>query len=110
MRLPALYPILDTETAVRHGFSVVASAGEILAAGAQVLQFRHKGFFSRQVFAELERVAELCHKAGARFVVNDRADLARLVKAAVHLGQEDLAPSDARRVVDASTVIRNLHP
>ena len=54
---------------------MVASAGEILDAGAQVLQFRHKGFFSRQVFAELERVAELCHKAGARFVaLNDRAE------------------------------------
>jgi thiamine-phosphate pyrophosphorylase len=105
VRLPAFYPILDTETAVRHGISVVAAAGEILDAGARILQFRHKGFFSRQVFAEAEQVAALCRQAGALFVMNDRADLARLLGAAVHLGQDDLSPSDARRVVDARTVI-----
>src|ERR1700676_1139122 len=90
VRLPAFYPILDTETAVRHGISLVAAAGEILDAGARILQFRHKGFFSRQVFAEAEQVAALCRQAGALFVMNDRADLARLMGAAVHLGQDDL--------------------
>jgi thiamine-phosphate pyrophosphorylase len=37
--------------------------------------------------------------------VNDRADIARLASAALHLGQDDLTPTDARRVVSAGTII-----
>lgn len=105
MRLPALYPILDTGTVNRRGIGVVAAATQILEAGAQILQFRHKEFFSREVFAELEQVAALCREARAMFVVNDRADIARLTSAGLHLGQEDLLPVDARLVVGAETVI-----
>ncbi len=103
--LPRFYPILDTETAARRGVDVVAAAAQILEAGAKILQLRHKGFFSREVFDSLERVAELCKAAGVTFVVNDRADLARLVGAALHLGQDDLPPSAARRIVGNETII-----
>jgi thiamine-phosphate pyrophosphorylase len=103
--LPKFYPILDTKIAARHGFDPVTAAAEILEGGARILQFRHKGFFSREVFAQLERVAELCREADARFVVNDRADLAALTSAALHLGQDDLLPSAARKVVGAGTLI-----
>ena len=105
MRIPAFYPILDTEAAARRGASVVLAAEAILNAGARILQFRHKGAFSRDVLAELERVAALCREARARLVVNDRADIARLTSAALHLGQQDLTPTDARRVVGADTPI-----
>ena len=105
MRIPAFYPILDTETAARRGVDLVLAAEAILGAGAGILQFRHKGFFSREVFAELQRVAALCRDARALLVVNDRADLARLTGAALHLGQQDLTPADARRVVGAETPI-----
>src|ERR1700676_5542477 len=103
--LPKFYPILDTETAARHGVDPVTAAEQILEGGAKILQFRHKGFFSRQVFAQLERVAKLCREAQSRFVVNDRADLAALTGAALHLGQDDLLPSAARKVVDPGTLI-----
>jgi thiamine-phosphate pyrophosphorylase len=103
--LPRLYPILDPEIAARHGVDPIAAAEQILEGGATILQFRHKGFFSREVFAQLERVAELCRNAGALFVVNDRADLAALTNAALHLGQEDLTPSAARKLVGAKTLI-----
>ncbi len=105
MHLPAFYPILDTETAARHRLGVVPLAERILEAGAQILQFRHKGLFSRDVFAELERVAALCREARALLVVNDRADIARLAGAALHLGQDDLTPSEARRVVGSHTIV-----
>jgi thiamine-phosphate pyrophosphorylase len=103
--LPKFYPILDTEIAARHGVDPVTAAAQILEGGAMILQFRHKGFFSREVFAQLERVADLCRKAHAKFVVNDRADLAALTGAALHLGQDDLPPSAARKVVGAATLI-----
>jgi thiamine-phosphate pyrophosphorylase len=105
VRLPAFYPILDTETAARRHIETVAAARQIIEAGARILQFRHKGFFSREVFAGLEQVAVLCREARVLFVVNDRADIACLADAALHLGQEDLPPADARRVVGADTMV-----
>jgi thiamine-phosphate pyrophosphorylase len=103
--LPKFYPILDPEIAARHGIDAVIAAEQILEGGATILQFRHKGFFSREVFAQLESVAQLCRAAGALFVVNDRADLAALTGAALHLGQDDLTPTAAHQVVGAKTLI-----
>lgn len=61
--------------------------------GARVVQLRAKHAPDREALAWAEAIAELCRKAGARFVVNDRADLAWAAGAdAVHLGQEDLPP------------------
>jgi thiamine-phosphate pyrophosphorylase len=99
MRLEIFYPILDTETAARRGIDPLAAAEQILDAGARVLQFRHKGFFSRHVFDQARRIAALCRSADTLFVINDRADVARLLDAGLHLGQDDLSPSDARRVL-----------
>jgi thiamine-phosphate pyrophosphorylase len=44
-------------------------------------------------------------QAGALFVVNDRADIAAMVGAGVHLGQEDLTPADARKVMGKAALI-----
>jgi thiamine-phosphate pyrophosphorylase len=99
LRIPAFYPILDTGVATARGVQVVPAARAILEGGAQVLQFRHKAFFSRDIFTDLEQIAELCRSEGALFVVNDRADIARLVGADLHLGQDDLLPADARLVL-----------
>jgi thiamine-phosphate pyrophosphorylase len=98
VRIPRFYPILDTATAVRRGVDPVDAARAILGAGARILQFRHKTFYSRQAHTWLEEISELCRRSGAALVVNDRADLAVLFGAALHLGQEDLSPAAARRV------------
>ena len=95
MKLPSFYPIIST----------VAAAEAVLDAGARILQYRNKSFFSRQAFEDASRIAELCRQAGALFVVNDRADVARLLDAALHLGQDDLAPADARRMLPLSSII-----
>src|SRR5258705_13090369 len=87
------------------GVGALDAARQILAAGAKILQFRDKGFFSRDTFRELEIIARLCRDAGALLVVNDRADIARLLDAAVHLGQDDLPPADARMIVGPAAVI-----
>src|SRR5690349_3267883 len=74
MRLPRFYPILDTEAALGRGIDPVHAAEEILDAGAEILQFRHKGFLSREAFAWLERIAGLANAAGKLLVINDRSD------------------------------------
>ncbi len=105
LKLPRLYPILDTESLARRGCAVEAAARGMLDGGARILQFRHKGFFSRQVFERAERVAELCQHAGAIFVVDDRADIAVLLDTGLHLGQDDLPPADARRIAGPDRII-----
>jgi thiamine-phosphate pyrophosphorylase len=105
LNLPSFYPILDTGIAARHGVDLIFAAREILAGGAGILQFRHKGFFSRDVFAAMEGVAALCRDAAVPFVVNDRADLAVLTGAMLHLGQEDLLPTAARKITGPNTII-----
>lgn len=105
MILPKFYPILDTEVALRRGIDPVNAAQQILDAGARILQFRHKAFLSREAFGWLEAIAALTQAAGAILVVNDRADLARLLNAALHLGQDDLPPSAARRVVGPGAMV-----
>ena len=103
--LPPFYPVLDTTLLRRVGLSMEDAAEATLEAGARILQLRHKAFFSRDVFESAERVAGMCRAAQALFVVNDRADVARLLDAGLHLGQDDLAPADARKVMDASSIV-----
>lgn len=103
--IPRFYPILDTRTVAKHGLRVADAAAQMLDGGARIVQFRHKEFFDRRIFEEIEQIAKLCSEAGATFVVNDRADIARIFGAGLHLGQEDLTPSQARRVTGASCFI-----
>jgi thiamine-phosphate pyrophosphorylase len=105
MILPPFYPILDTATVLARDLDPVRAASEILEGGARILQFRHKGFLSRQAFEWLEEIAKLAEQANVMLVVNDRADLARLFDAALHLGQDDLPPAAARLVTGPSTII-----
>jgi thiamine-phosphate pyrophosphorylase len=106
MRLPRFYPIIDTATLA---IPLEVASGILLEEGAQILQLRHKEHFSREMFDTAGRVATLCRQAGALFVLNDRADLAALLDAAVHLGQEDLTPEQARRVMGSSVIGYSTH-
>jgi thiamine-phosphate pyrophosphorylase len=103
--LPRVYPILDTASLARLSIDPVQAAAALLEGGARILQLRHKGFWSREVFAQAEEIAALCRDASASFVVNDRADYALLLHAGLHLGQDDLLPADARIVVGSAPVI-----
>ena len=105
LTIPRLYPILDTEALSRRGCPVETAAEAMLEGGARILQFRHKGHYSRAVFEQCERVAELARRAGALFIVNDRADFALLVDAGLHVGQDDLPPCDARRLIGPGRIL-----
>ncbi|MEQ1886540.1 MAG: thiamine phosphate synthase [Bryobacteraceae bacterium] len=105
IRLPRLYPILDSGVAQSRGCDVLRAAKELIEAGVQILQFRHKGFFSREVFTQTEQLAVLCRNARIPFVINDRADLAVLMGAWLHLGQDDLSPTAARRITGPDAII-----
>ena len=104
MRLPRVYPILDTESLDRRAIALETAAAAFLEGGAGILQIRHKRHWSRGFFETARTVARLSREAGAALVVNDRADFAMLLEAGLHVGQDDLPPRDARRLMgpDAS--------
>jgi thiamine-phosphate pyrophosphorylase len=94
----------------RVGFHPARAAAALLEGGARILQFRHKGFWSHEVFAQAEQIAALCRDAAADFVLNDRADYAGILQCGLHLGQEDLLPADARSVIgDTATIGYSTH-
>src|SRR5579875_900464 len=98
-KLPRFYPILDTAALFRQDLSPVTVAETLLTAGARILQYRHKDVWMQADFDTAKRIAKLCHEAGVLFVLNDRADFARLMGAALHVGQDDLPPIAARKVL-----------
>ncbi|HUX09160.1 MAG TPA: thiamine phosphate synthase [Terriglobia bacterium] len=97
-RIPRLYAIIDP--AQTRGLAPGAVAEMLLTAGVRLIQYRGKTETSRRLFDVSCEMADLVHRAGGTFIVNDRADLARLAGAdGVHVGQEDLPVELARRVL-----------
>ena len=105
MCLPRFYPILDTELCARRSLDIVSAAEAILDSGGSMVQLRHKTHFSRDLFAQAQKIASLCSDASACFIVNDRADIAMLLDAGLHVGQDDLPPAAARRLIGPSRVL-----
>ena len=105
MKLPRVYPILDTESLARRSIAIQAAAAALLEGGAGILQIRHKGHWSRDLFAACREIARLCREAGADLIVNDRADFALLLGAGLHIGQDDLPPREARRLMGPDAAI-----
>jgi thiamine-phosphate pyrophosphorylase len=60
---------------------------------------------------QAQALRQLCDRHGALFIVNDRIDLALAVEAdGVHLGQGDLPPAIARRLIGAERLLgRSTH-
>lgn len=79
---------------------------EVGAAGADIVQLREKGKSDRELIERARQVRRWTRQAGVLFVVNDRADIARLVDAdGVHLGQDDLPVREARRILGPDALI-----
>lgn len=83
----------------------------VLRAGVDIVQLREKGLEAREEIALLEVVAAAAQRHGKLFAVNDRADIARAVRAPVlHLGQDDLPVPVARDIVGGDVLIgRSTH-
>jgi thiamine-phosphate pyrophosphorylase len=80
--------------------------GEALAGGAGAIQLREKNLPDRELLRRAREVRIMTAQAQARFIMNDRPDLARLAGAdAVHLGQDDVSIRDARRIVGSGMLI-----
>lgn len=104
--LSRLYAILDVETVAARGLAPLEVADVWLAAGVRLIQLRAKNLSSGP-FQELADALVACaHQAGARLIVNDRADIAALSGAdGVHVGQDDLSPAEVRLVIGGNATV-----
>ena len=105
MKLPRVYPILDTESLERCGITLETAAAALIDGGAGILQIRHKGHWSRDLYTSATRVNRLCRESGTPLVINDRADFALLLDAGVHVGQDDLSPRDVRKLIGKEALL-----
>lgn len=108
-RVPRFYPILDTAVLRARTFPVIDFAKTLVDAGVRILQYRHKEAWTQADYDEAAQVRDVCHESGVLFVINDRADYAKLLGAALHLGQEDLPPVAARRIVSDEVIGFSTH-
>jgi thiamine-phosphate pyrophosphorylase len=98
--LPPLYAILDASNFTDTD-ALCRAASELVAGGVTLLQYRNKTGSARHM---LEQARELKRHAGksVKLIMNDRADLCLAAEFdGVHVGQDDLSPEGARRVIGA---------
>jgi thiamine-phosphate pyrophosphorylase len=92
--------------AARAGWTPLDLARAYVDGGALILQIRAKQLASGPFLDLCEAIVRVAKPYRASVIVNDRADLAVMSDAAgVHVGQEDLAPAEARRLVGPTRVV-----
>ncbi|HEV8385774.1 MAG TPA: thiamine phosphate synthase [Candidatus Acidoferrales bacterium] len=70
------------------------------SAGVRLIQYRDKQISARNLLFLAREFVSLCTRHSARFMVNDRPDVAALAGAGgVHVGQDDVPVEGARAVV-----------
>lgn len=99
-----LYAIADT--IYLDSARIVAAVEQALRGGARVIQYRDKRHTALERSTQATRLRALCAKHRAFFIVNDDVELARAVDAdGVHVGRDDAAVENARRVLGANAII-----
>ena len=105
-----LYPIVDADVCRERGLEPRALALACLHGGARVLQLRVKTGSSARFLDLATQVVETAATFGAAVIVNDRADIARMARAAgVHVGQDDLPPDALRDVLGGGVLGLSTH-
>ena len=99
-----VYVITDARHA--RGRSHLEIAEAAIRGGATAVQLRMKEERARVVLDVARAIGPLCRAAGVAFIVNDRLDVAMLAGAdGVHVGQDDLPPTDARALMGPRALI-----
>jgi thiamine-phosphate pyrophosphorylase len=105
LQLPPLYPILDASRfhARPDPLAAVARfAEELLRGGATLVQYRNKSGDARTVLAQARELRRIT-LGRAKLIMNDRTDLCLAANCdGVHLGQDDLSPMAARRILESA--------
>lgn len=99
-----LYVITDNSLIPKGKF--VECVAQAINGGAVVIQYREKHLPWEDRCREAATLATLCRHRGIPLIINDDIELARATGAdGVHLGQEDIAISQARKRLGPQAII-----
>ncbi len=103
LTLPKIYPITDTSlTRLSHAEQVE----RLIEGGAKFIQLREKQASPQEFYEAAKAALEIARKHSVKIIINDRVDIALALKAdGVHLGQDDLPPSEARKILGRQAII-----
>lgn len=74
--------------------------------GVTIIQYREKKLVGEEKLQDAVKVQEVCRKHGVLFLINDDVELARQINAdGVHLGQSDMNPAEARKILGPDKII-----
>jgi len=97
-------PVPDRDHA--GGRDLAALLEPAIAGGVEIVQLRGKQLGDDQLTEQARLAQALCRRLGALLIVNDRPLVAREAGAdGVHIGQQDMAPEQARELVGADMLI-----
>ena len=103
LALPPLYVILDAALLPSDPLQL---ASKLLDAGVRLFQYRNKTAPALEILQTSQSLSVGLLQRDATFIVNDRADIAKLAGASgTHLGQCDLAVDAARRIIGRGGII-----
>ena len=99
-----VYLVTDRELCLGRPLDEVVLAA--VRGGAGAVQLREKHADSREFLALARALVSRLQPMGIPLIVNDRADIALAAGAAgLHVGQSDLPPEDARRLMGENAII-----
>lgn len=102
-RLPRVYPLTDSQLS---GLSHADQVHLLSLGGATLIQLREKQLPSLQLYENTKAAVATARKTGSQVIINDRVDVALATGAhGVHLGQDDLPPEAARRLLGNEAII-----
>ena len=98
-----VYPITDTRIS---GISHADQVSLLADAGATFVQLREKNVPALDFYNEAKAALAVARQRGVTLIINDRVDVALALGAdGVHLGQDDLPPEAARKLLGDDAVI-----
>jgi thiamine-phosphate pyrophosphorylase len=101
--LPKIYAITDTGIS---GISHEEQVARLIAGGIRLIQLRAKNASSREFYESTRAVVSYARRHGTKVIINDHVDIAAAAGAdGVHLGQDDLAPELARKILGSKAII-----
>lgn len=78
----------------------------MIAGGATLIQLREKHLSPAEFFDDAADAIAFAHKHSVKIIINDRVDIATALNAnGVHLGQDDLPPAEARKILGDDVII-----
>jgi thiamine-phosphate pyrophosphorylase len=101
---PFIYPITDRRLAGNRPVGEIVSA--LCRGGARLIQLREKGLTTKEYRELAIEAVQAASEWDAALLINDRVDVALYSGAAgVHLGDDELPPAAARKVLGEGKII-----